>query len=124
MALARELQSQFSAQAVAGIQGSGALTVTAAGTTQATATALAAQYNVITTAGVSGAPFAGVLLPGSMGGGDDIDVANQTSVNICVYPPVGFKLNNQTANMPLTMAPNRMHTFVCIDGNNYTVDCI
>lgn len=120
MPLARELQSQFSNSAVQGIVGSTNTAVTAAGTTQGTATALAAQFNVVTTATLN----QGVILPAGMGNGDEIDVLNSTTTNICVYPPVGGKFNNQAANMPLICAANRMHTFECIDGTSWGVDCI
>ena len=122
MSLAREMQSQLPAQAVAGILGSSNNAVTAAGTTQGTATALSAQYNRVTTAGAAGAPFAGVILPASMAIGDEIEVVNATTVNICVYPPTGGKLNSNTANTPLVMAPLRAHTFFCADGTSWDVD--
>ena len=116
--LARELQSQFSAQQVAGLNGSISATVTAAGSTQGTATALSSQYNRITTASL----MQGVILPASQGVGDEIEVVNATTVNICVYPPTGGKLNGNTANTPLVMAPLRAHTFFYIDGISWDVD--
>ena len=118
MSLAREMQSQLPAQAVLGIQGTNAA-VAGAGTTQATATALAAQYNRIT----SGSALSGVILPASMGIGDEIEVVNATTVNICVYPPVGGLLNGNSANVPVVMAPRRAHTFFCADGTSWDVDC-
>lgn len=119
MSLAREMQSQLPAQAVLGIQGTNA-SVAGAGTTQATATALAAQYNRIT----SGAALSGVVLPASMGIGDEIEVVNATTSNICVYPPSGGKLNANSANVPMVMAPLRCHTFFCADGTSWDTDCI
>ena len=118
--LALELQSQFSAQQVAGRKGSISSTVTAAGSTQGTATALSSQYNRITTASL----MQGVILPASQGVGDEIEVVNATTVNICVYPPVGGSLNGNSANVPVVVAPRRAHTFFCADGTNWDVDAI
>jgi len=124
MPLSRELQSQLPAVAVQGIIGSSAATVTAAGTTQATATVLSSQFSTVTTGGAAGAPFAGVILPTTSQPGDDVDVMNATSVNICVYPPSGGKLNGLSANTPLVMAANRMHSFNSVDGTSWGVDSI
>ena len=124
MSLANEMQSQFSAQQVAGIVGSQNNALTAAGTTQATATVAGSQYNRVTTAGAAGAPFAGVILPISKGVGDEVEVVNVTTVNIAVYPPVGGKLNGNAVNVPLIMAPLRCHTFFCVDGTSWDVDSI
>ena len=62
-------------------QFSTAESVTAAGTTQATATALVASYNNVTT----GAANAGVMLPGAKGG-RRVVVFNGTGNTIKVYP--------------------------------------
>lgn len=124
MPLARELQSQFSAQAVAGIQGSTAQTFTAAGTSQATAAAISAQFTNISTAGAAGAPFAGAILPSGAQPGDEFDVVNTTAVNVCVYPQSAGKINNNTVNIPLCMAVGKMHRFQSIDGTNWAVDSI
>ena len=95
-------------------------TVTAAGATQATATAIAAQYNVVTTATQN----QGVILPSGFSPGDDLDVVNKTTTNICVYPPVGSNLNGNTTNAPCIMAPNTMKTFINMDGTNWACDSI
>ena len=74
------------------------LTVTAAGTTQGTATALTSQYNVVTT----GTANQGVILPANPTSGTlPIYVVNNTTVLIDVYPPSGSKFNGMTSNAPL-----------------------
>jgi len=120
MALAGELQSQFPAAAVQGIMGSAALTVTAAGGTQATATALAAANNFVTTATLN----QGVVLPSGKQPFDQINVGNQTTVNICVYPPVGGNLNGAATNAPCIMAPNTVVTFFSVSNLNWLADSI
>ena len=118
MPLGHELQSQFSAQQVAGLLGSTAQTFTAAGATQATATAIAAQFTAISTA----TALQGAILPAGATPGDEFDVVNITAVNVCVYPQVGGKINGNLANVPLIMAPGKMHFFQSIDGTNWAVD--
>lgn len=112
-----ELQgSGLSANACQAIAGSKALTVTAAGSTQATATALAAAINVVTTCT---ATANGVLLPVYQPG-DSLTVCNATSVNLFVYPPVGGKLSGGTANVPYCMAPNSTEEFFQIGTLDFT----
>ncbi len=120
MPLANELQSQFSAQAAIGILGSSALTVTAAGSTQATATALAASNNMVTT----GTANQGVILPSGKQAFDQINVGNTTAANICVYPPVGGNLNGAATNAPAIMAPNTVITFFNVSNLNWLADSI
>jgi hypothetical protein len=120
MAFAGELQSQFSAAQVSGILGSTNATVTAAGTTQATGTAIAAANNIITTATLN----QGVTLPAGRAVFDQCNIANLTSTNVCVYPPVGGKLNGETTNAPLIMAAFTVVTFFSIDGTSWLADSI
>lgn len=112
---ARELQTNFSGQATSAIVGSVAQTFTAAGTTQATATAIAAVTTFITTA----TEGQGAILPASMNSGDQATVGNATTVSVYVYPPTGGKINNATANIPMMIAPSTAVTFVCVDGTNW-----
>src|SRR5229473_3556887 len=117
-----ELQSQFSAVQAQGIIGSNALTVTAAGATQATATSLAAANNIVTTAGAAAAPAAGVILPSGKQPFDQVNVANTTSVNVAVYPPSGGNLNGAATNAPCVLAPNTIITFFCASNLNWLAD--
>ena len=97
MPIAREIASSgLSGLACQAITGSLSLTVTAAGATQATATALSSATNVITTCTEAAS---GVILPVNQAG-DTIVVCNATSANLRVYPPVGGTMNGGTVNVP------------------------
>lgn len=115
--IARELVSSgLSALAAFSISGSRSLTVTAAGATQATATALTSAVNIITTCTEAAS---GVLLPVN-DICDSIVVCNATSANLRVYPPVGGALAGATANQPYSMAPNSSEEFFQVSALNYT----
>lgn len=94
------------AQAIAG---SVALGLTAVGSTQATALALAAAVNEITTAAAS----TGVILPLGANGGDSIEVYNGGANGITVYPPVGGTINNLSANTGLALATLKSGKYTC-----------
>ena len=113
-----ELQSQFSDIAVLGIIGTVSATITAAGTSGATATAISATNNTVTTATFG----QGVILPAGRANGDTINITNNTTTNICIYPPSGGKLNGGTANVPLLQGAGRMNSFQCLNGTDWTVD--
>lgn len=74
--------------------------ITAAGTTQATATALTADVNIITTAttGQGVSLYNGVI-------GDSQEVFNNTSADTRVYPPTGGNVNQLSANSGFVLAP-------------------
>lgn len=116
MIAAELLGSGLSPLATQAITGSRALTVTAAGTTQGTATALTAAVNVVTTCTEAAS---GVILT-AYAAGDSIMVCNATTSNLRVYPPVGGTLSGASANVPLTMAPNSSEEFVQVGTLNYT----
>lgn len=102
MPLAKNLMSGgFSAgqaKALGGTQFN--LTITAAGTTQGTATALTADTNVITTATAN----QGVqIYNGEIA--DSQVIFNQTLVPIYVYPPTGDAVNQLAANSGFVLAP-------------------
>lgn len=115
--LGSQLNGQFGSQATIVLLGDQA-TVTAAGTTLATATALTAVNNIVTTASAN----QGVRLPvtPTVSSNDRLHVANQTTVNVWVYPPSGGAIGANTANRGAMLAPNKAADFFCIDGTNYT----
>lgn len=119
MPFANELVSQNAGPEVLSILGS-YTALAAAGTTQATATAIASPNVSVT----SGSAFAGVILPAGKQQGDSCTVSNRLAVNICVYPPVGGDMNGQTNNVPLVMAPNSARMFVCMGDPDWSVDSI
>jgi hypothetical protein len=93
--------------------------LTAAGTTQATALALTNlnDVHVITTAASS----TGAVLPSSLSIGDQMVVVNGGANSITLYPPSGGKLNNGTANAGLAVAANKAAHVFCIDNLNFAV---
>tara|TARA_R110000868_G_scaffold335787_2_gene596651 strand:- start:3649 stop:4014 length:366 start_codon:yes stop_codon:yes gene_type:complete len=102
MALASKMMgggmSSVMAQAINGDVNSA---VSAAGTTQATATAINAGNVVVTTAAAS----SGVILPSGVIG-DDLGILNLGANAVTVYPPVGEQINALSANTGFLLAPN------------------
>lgn len=76
-------------------------TLTAAGTTQATAVAMEGDVNVITT-GTTGQ--GGILSAYAMAGDSQV-VYNATSADLKVYPPTGGKVNQVATNGGFVLAP-------------------
>ena len=75
-------------------------TVTAAGTTQGTATALTKTINMVTTATAS----QGVKLPSAVAG-LTIKVINTTAVTIVVYPNTSDVIDGGTVNVGVNLSP-------------------
>lgn len=75
--------------------------VSAAGTTQGTATDLSAGINVVTTAAAS----SGVQLPATEIG-DEIEVLNLGANAVTVYPDSGAQINALAANAGFLLATN------------------
>jgi hypothetical protein len=76
-----------------------AASVTAAGTTQATATLLAKQMNIVTTV-PSGS---GVIVPASPLN-VPFQIANRGADTLLIYPPVGAQLETNAVNAPVSLA--------------------
>ncbi len=74
--------------------------ITAAGTTQGTATAIVADVNIVTTA----TSAQGVILYNGVLG-DSQEIFNNTNTDIRVYPPLGGKVNQLTTNAGFVLAP-------------------
>lgn len=117
MALGSQLNAAFGTQGAIAILGELA-SISAAGTTQATATAITTAIAIVTTTPFKG----GVRLPvtPTVSASDRLHVANHGANDLNVYPPVGGKLSNNTANVPALIAQKKSADFVCIDGTNYT----
>jgi len=90
--------SAFQARA---INGDVAPTLSAAGTTQGTATSLKASINVITTAAAS----SGVILP-SVEIGDEVEIMNLGANALTVYPDSGSRVNAIATNGGFSLAIN------------------
>ena len=90
-----------SAGQAAGINGQTASSVSAAGTTQGTATTLTASNSVVTTAAAS----SGVVLTDSEIG-DEYYVLNLGANAVTVYPPSGGRVNALSTNIGFLLATN------------------
>lgn len=84
--------------------------ISAAGTTQGTATELKAADNEITTA----ASGSGVILSSSLSSGDSQTVFNAGANAVKVYPPSGMKINALATNNPMLLAVNTGCFFKCV----------
>lgn len=84
--------------------------VSAAGTTQGTATELKAADNEVTTV----ADGAGVVLSSAISAGDTQSVFNAGANPLKVYPPSGMKINDLTTNLPMTLGLNTGVLFKCV----------
>ena len=91
--------------------------VTAAGTTQASATPVYGD-NVQVTGVAAGA---GVILAGpTFGPGDDVFVANNTGTNaLTVYPPTGGQINALGVNAGFSIGANKSALFRSIGGGQF-----
>lgn len=84
--------------------------VSAAGTTQGTATELTAADNEVTTVAAS----SGVVLSSKLAAGDEQTVFNAGANPLKVYPPSGFKINSLPSNAAMTLATNTGVLFKCV----------
>lgn len=82
-------------------------TVTAAGTTQGTATALSNMYNVVTTVPAS----SGVRLPNPASTGLKISVHNRGTNALNVYPASGATIDSASVNTAIALPSNSSITF-------------
>jgi len=97
-----------------GIIGTATGSLTAAGTTQATALVLNDDVNVLSTVSAG----SGAILPAGLEVGDSVIVANMGANTLLVYPPVGVKFNNYPVNIPCALLQGRIATFTCVDASN------
>lgn len=102
MALAaRMMGGGLSAGQAKAINGDVNSAVSAAGTTQGTATALKSGVNVVTTAAAS----SGVILPnGEIS--DEVEVLNLGANAVTIYPPTSGQINALSANTGFLLATN------------------
>lgn len=118
------------AQAIAGSIATG---LTALGSTQATAAVCEGSVNVFSTVAASTGVVLGAPIPAVIGSpvaaqhalsilsaGDSVLIANHGANTLSVYPPVGGKIDNGTANTAVTVAVNTAKRFTFISNK----DCI
>lgn len=87
-----------------------ATSVSAAGTTQGTATELTATDSEITTA----AAGSGVILNSTLSAGDQQTAFNAGANAVKVYPPSGMKINALATNAAMLLAVNTGCLFKCV----------
>ncbi len=87
-----------------------ATSVSAAGTTQGTATELGAADSEVTTVGAS----SGCVLSSQLAPGDTQTVFNAGANSLKIYPPSGMQINALGTNLPMTLAVNTGCIFKCI----------
>ena len=87
-----------------------ATSVSAAGTTQGTATELTAADSEVTTV----AAGSGVVLSSNLAAGDQQSVFNAGANALRVYPPTGMSINALAANAYMTLATNTGVWFKCV----------
>ncbi len=88
--------------------------VSAAGTTQGTATALTRSFNEVTTVAAS----AGVVLPAPEAG-EIVMVANQGANALSVYPASGHSINNLSANTAQSLATDTRRVFFALSTSKW-----
>lgn len=88
--------------------------VTAAGTTQATATALESEWNVVTSTPAN----SGVVLDG-FNIGVSTTVFNQGGASLKVYPPLGMKINSGAVNAAVSVANNTAQIFCQVSATQF-----
>lgn len=106
--LSKIVGSGTSSGSGAAISGDVQDTVTAAGSTQATATPVYGDNVIVTTAAAS----TGVILQGTFSGGDEVVVANLGASSLSVYPPVGGKINSLAANAAFAVGAGKVALFI------------
>ena len=116
MALGAQLNVILGTQPALAILGDVADSLTAAGTSAATAYAITATTNVFTTV----AAGTGCILP-SGGKGDRIHVANLGISALMIYPPTSGTMNGKA--QAVMLPPAKAVDFVCRNTIDYTV-CI
>lgn len=87
-----------------------ATAISAAGTTQGTATELGATDNEVTTVSVG----AGVVLSSQLSAGDEQSVYNAGANALKIYPPSGMKINSLATNAPVTLGTSTAIIFKCV----------
>ena len=87
-----------------------ATSLSAAGTTQGTATELTAADNELTTV----ASGAGVVLNASLAPGDEQSVFNAGANAVKIYPTSGMKINALATDAPMLLAVNTGCIFKCV----------
>jgi hypothetical protein len=86
--------------------------ISAAGTTQATATQLRAQNSDVSTVSVGSGVILNSLLPGMLAA--EQTVFNSSTNALKVYPPSGMQINALTTNVAINLSPKTGILFIAV----------
>ncbi len=95
----------------------GVATIAAAGTDQATATAITAGLTIVSSA--TGTTADGIRLPSNWGVNERITVVNTTAVALDVFPPTGGAINGGSANAAKALAANMSGEYISLGSGNW-----
>lgn len=90
--------------------------ITAAGSTQATATPIYSDVNVVSTTAAS----TGVLLPSNRSAGDTVEVTNLGANALSVYPPTGGNIGTGAANAAFSIPVSKSAIFRQVSATQWT----
>lgn len=94
-----------------------AIGVATAGTNQATATLLQSNWSQVDTCS---ADTTGVISR-AISRTEKYGVVNGTAVSFTLYPPVGVSFNGLTANVGITVAPNKGVWWIALNSTKYAL---
>ena len=115
MAFAVEImQGGLSAGTADALNGGANTTLSAAGTTQGTATAIKTSNTIVSTV----ASGAGVILPAGQQGDWGV-IYNGGANALTVYPPTGAKINQVATNSGITLGTNTACIFSCFSSTQW-----
>jgi hypothetical protein len=90
--------------------------ISAAGSTQATATSIYDDVNIVSTVAAS----AGVILPSNRGAGDTVEVTNLGANALSVYPPSGGNIGTGAANAAFSVPVSKSAIFRQVSATQWT----
>jgi hypothetical protein len=90
--------------------------ISAAGSTQATATSIYDDVNIVSTVAAS----AGVILPSNRGAGDTVEVTNLGANALSVYPPSGSNIGTGAANAAFSVPVSKSAIFRQVSSTQWT----
>jgi len=90
--------------------------ISAAGSTQATATAIYDDVNIVSTVAAS----TGVILPSNRGAGDTVEVTNLGANALSVYPPSGGNIGTGSANAAFSVGVSKTAIFRQVSATQWT----
>jgi hypothetical protein len=94
--------------------------LSAAGSTQGTATAIPLGQDLSVFTAVSSGQ--GCILPAGIGPNEEYAVANHGANALAVYPPSGGAMGTASTNVAYSLAAGKTGYFVCVGPNQFTTN--